>query len=75
MGDTSGSKEVSYEAPYKLFGIRKSLTSKDKKIIFNVYYYLANREKEENTERPTKEKKKITKTALYEETGKHLEHL
>ena len=33
MGDTSGGKEVSFEAPYKLFGIGKSLTSKDKKII------------------------------------------
>ena len=72
MGDTSGGKEVSFEAPYKLFGIGKSLTSKDKKIIFNVYCYLANREKEENAERPKKEKKKITKTALYEETGKAL---
>ena len=40
MGDTSGGKEVSFEAPYKLFGIGKSLTSKDKKIIFNVYCYL-----------------------------------
>ena len=48
----------SFEAPYKLFGIGKSLTSKDKKIIFNVYHYLANREKEENAERPKKEKKK-----------------
>ena len=57
MGDTSGGKEVSFEAPYKLFGIGKSLTSKDKKIIFNVYCYLANREKEENAERPKKEKK------------------
>ena len=55
-----------------MFGIGKSLTSKDKKIIFNVYCYLANREKEENAERPKKEKKKITKTALYEETGKAL---
>ena len=72
MGDTSGGKEVSFEAPYKLFGIGKSLTSKDKKIIFNVYCYLANREKEENAERPKKEKKKITKTALYEEMGKAL---
>ena len=72
MGDTSGGKEVSFEAPYKLFGIGKSLTSKDKKIIFNAYCYLANREKEENAERPKKEKKKITKTALYEETGKAL---
>ena len=69
MGDTSGGKEVSFEAPYKLFGIGKSSTSKDKKIIFNVYCYLVNREKEENEERPKKEKKKITKTALYEETG------
>ena len=72
MGDTSGGKEVSFEAPYKLFGIGKSLTSKDKKIIFNVYCYLANREKEENAERPKKEKRKITKTALYEETEKAL---
>ena len=47
MGDTSGGKEVSFEAPYKLFGIGKSLTSKDKKIIFNVYCYLANREKDQ----------------------------
>ena len=54
MGDTSGGKEVSFEAPYKLFGIGKSLTSKDKKIIFNVYCYLANREKEENAERSKK---------------------
>ena len=72
MGDTSGGKETSFEAPYKLFGIGKSLTSKDKKIIFNVYCYLANREKKENAERPKKEKKKITKTASYEETGKAL---
>ena len=72
MGDTLGGKEVSFEAPDKLFGIGKSLTSKDKKIIFNVYCYSANREKEENAERPKKEKKKITKTALYEETGKAL---
>ena len=36
MGDTSGGKEVSFEAPYKLFGIGKSLTSKDKKIIFSL---------------------------------------
>ena len=50
MGGTSGGKEVSFEVPYKLFGIGKSLTSKDKKIIFNVYCYLANREKEENAE-------------------------
>ena len=41
MGDTSGGKEGSFEAPYKLFGIGKSLTSKNKKIIFNVYCYLA----------------------------------
>ena len=54
----SGGKEVSFEATFKLFGIGKSLTSKDKKIIFNVYCYLANREKEENAERPKKEKKK-----------------
>ena len=72
MGDTPGGKEISFEAPYKLFGIGKSLTSKEKKIIFNVYCYLANREKEENAKRPKKEKKKITKTALYEETGKAL---
>ena len=71
MGDTLGGKEVSFEAPYKLFGIGKSLTFKDKKIIFNVYCYLANREKEENAE-TLKKKKKITKTALYEETGKAL---
>ena len=51
MGDTSGGKEVSFEAPYKLFGIRKSLTSKDKKKIFNVYCYLANREKENKCEK------------------------
>ena len=72
MGDTLGGKEVSFEAPYKLFCIGKSLISKDKKIIFNVYCYLANREKEENAERPKKEKKKITKTALYKERGKAL---
>ena len=29
MGDTSGGKAVSFEAQYKLFGIGKSLTSKD----------------------------------------------
>ena len=50
MGDTSGGKEFSFEAAYKLFGIAKSLTSKDKKIIFNVYCYSANREKEENAD-------------------------
>ena len=58
MGDTSGDKEVSFETPYKLSGIGKSLASKDKKIIFNVYCYLANREKEENAERLKKEKRK-----------------
>ena len=58
MFDTSGGKEVSFEAPYQLFGIGKSLTSKDKKIIFNVYCYLDNREKEENAERPKEEKRK-----------------
>ena len=57
MGDTSGGKEVSFEAPYKMFGIGKSLTSKDKKIIFNDNCYLANREKEKNGERPRKRKK------------------
>ena len=34
--------------------------------------YLTERKKIENAERPRKEKKKITKTALYEETGKAL---
>ena len=58
MGDTSGGKEVSFEAPYKLFGIGKSLTSKDKKIIFSVYCYLANREKEQNAKDLKKKKRK-----------------
>ena len=58
MGDTSGGKEVSFEAPYKLFGIGKSLTSKDKKIMFIVYCYLANREKEEMRKDLKKKKRK-----------------
>ena len=75
MGDTSGGKEVSFEAPYKLFGIGKSLTSKDKKIIFNVYCYLANREKEENAERPKKKKENNQDCFLWKRREKHLEHL
>ena len=58
MGDTSGGKEVSFETPYKLFGIGKSLTSKDKKIIFNVYSYLANREKKKMRKDLKKKKRK-----------------